>query len=268
MASIPRKKLGALWPSYTQTTNGRDYASAAALIAVTGYGMQVRTYDSKPDLYAEITNVIRDYGTRKAVQPEIMNEAVRLVLEKFGFLGANEIREAYRQHAAGETQTPAGEMYGGEFNARQLGAILEVYNERRKKIIADYLNAKAEERSHWEEEVRAAKAQSQFETNFFTSIIQARYDQTPWRKIPAAWYDFAEARGWIAPTKKEKVAAWNRAIDEYEGEKADLTMQEHTTKGSEAARELLRRMESGENAQARVIAISKKLLFHEKMIKA
>lgn len=216
-----------------------------------GYGAQIRKMeDSNGAVAAALMQLAKDYGNRHEIEPEVMKEAVRLVQQKFGWLGVDEIREAYRQHAAGEIKTKAGEMYGGEFNARQVGAILEAYNEKRKKIVADYINERTAQIEKVKAERKRAKQKEEFEANLMNSLRAARAKQLPVSSVPEFWHDSLLSRGVLNYTKQEKKDAW---------EDAACIMKQH--KVSKVQKAIM-----GEDEQARRIAWAKKILVYRKLI--
>jgi len=214
---------------------------------------------------AFLADLANKYGARVDAETPEIQEATVNIIQRFGFLGLNEIAEAYRQWANNEIEVTGAEMYGGEFNARQVGLIISAYNENRRKLVAAYLTEKAAYEEEKRRAQKSAKEQAQFETNFFYELMQARYEKRPWNKIPSAWYDFANARGWIRLEPGEKTEAWNQAVDEYEKEKRALIENERNTKGMRRATQLLREMEA-KGGNDRVKAIAKKLLIHKKLI--
>ncbi|MCB9288890.1 MAG: hypothetical protein H6560_16400 [Lewinellaceae bacterium] len=104
---------------------------------INGYHNQLRHMPAEKAfarLMMAIKEVAQDYGARQAVLEETFTECVRITRKKFAGLGIGEVREAYRMWAAGELNMRKGEaeMYGGQFNAAQLGKVLAAYMEQRR----------------------------------------------------------------------------------------------------------------------------------------
>lgn len=141
----------------------------------------------------ELPVIAQQYGAREVITPSVLKECVLLVLEKFQAIGINEIREAYRLKASGFLDAPGAEMWGGTFNADQLGKVLTAYLIHRRKIVATII----EEKERAEEVDRATKRREDFDRRFPGMIEAAKKEVTDWRDVPEYWYDAARRRGWI-----------------------------------------------------------------------
>lgn len=190
-----------------------EASEATVMAAVTGYHDQLRRMEDPARVLAQqLPFIAQEYGARTAILPHVQSECIRLILEKFGHIGFNEIREAYRLYASGEIRIKGGEMYGGEFNAGQLGKVLSAYNEHRKQIIAAYTEALHVTAEEIEEAKRAEESRMRFEAKFREWLKKAKAEQTDWRDIPAYYYDAAMNRGLIEFKPGEKRQIWEDAL--------------------------------------------------------
>lgn len=160
--------------------------------AIRGYQHPLRKEENPSGLLLlELPQIAQEYGARKMLGDGVQKECVRLILTKFKNIGVFEIREAYRLKAAGHLKAPGAEMWGGEFNADQLGKVLSAYVEHRKKIIAEFL----EEKQRAEESAETKRRRKEFDEKFPRMIEQAREEKKDWRDVPEYWYDAARIRG-------------------------------------------------------------------------
>lgn len=236
-----------------------EASDATVTAVVTGYHDQLRRMeDPAKSLAQQLPFIAQEYGARTAIPYHIQAECVRLVLEKFGHIGLNEIREAYRLYAAGEIRVKGGEMYGGEFNAAQLGKVLSAYNEHRKGIISAYteeIHALADEQAEAE---RAEKSRIEFDAKFRAWVEKARKEQTDWRDVPAYYYDAAMSRGMIQFESGEKRQIWEDALTMAEEEVREDVQTEFGGK--------LKAVVNEQDIEGRARAIAKKLSVFRKVI--
>lgn len=181
-----------------QTGIGGETVSAV----IAGYQNQIRKLPevfAKTELIKILPFVAEQYGGRKEIPPHVQAECVRLVLSKFSFIGISEIREAYRMWASSEIKVEGADMYGGFFNAAQLGKILTAYCEQRKKVVAQYSKLKQKEQERTENELRVQRMRDQYEAQFFDLIIEAKTKYTDFRDLPIHWYDTLLKKEMIIP---------------------------------------------------------------------
>lgn len=150
---------------------------------------------SLAQVMTEIAQVARSYGARVAIPPEVYTECVRLVLDRFAFLSLDEIRISYRMWSAGEIKAKGAEMYGGEFNAAQLGKVLAAYAAHRKPILGNYLRLDGDAKRKTQTDARAKRLKQQFDEQFPLLIEQAIINKISWEEVPAFWYHAALDRG-------------------------------------------------------------------------
>lgn len=175
----------------------------------------------------ELPQVVKLYGGRTDIDNEILKECAKLIIEKFGFISIPEIKEAYRQWSIGEISVKGAEMYGGEFNASQLGKILGAYVTRRRKVLGTYLREKEEQKEAERREERHLIMKEAFDNEFPTIIAKATLSITDWRDVPAFWYEAANKRGMIKFEQGEAVQIFKDAQDL---EKAERTSEEEESK--------------------------------------
>lgn len=228
--------------------------------AIEGHYQQIRHLPEavqETTLMAEVLALAKQYGAREDLDAATMNEAVDFIIQSFPWLGVREIRTAFRWHASGKTKTSAGEMYGGLFTVRALGAILEQYNNTRKKIVAEYLDTKQREEYTRRAAEKEERAKAFFETKLLEDLARAKSEQIKWEDIPAWWHDSLHSRGILSYTDEEKRQAWE---DSRLLEKADHAGEKRRANPFEAV------ALHNRDPQARRIAIAKKLLVHKKLI--
>ena len=175
--------------------------------AVTGYRNQIRHAPQEViagQIMAAISLLAKNYGARADIEPEMVKEAVRLVMTQFSHLGVDELKDAYRLWASGQIDAGKGsEMYAGQFSAGQLGKVLGAYCEHRKKIIAAYTNLLDQEREEQEEEARVARMKSQYMSRFRENISRFCESGKGWQDVPAHWYQMLTKLGDLNPTEAE-----------------------------------------------------------------
>ncbi len=179
-----------------------------------GYDNQLRKMpiqNAKARLLMEIPLVAKDYGARFDLSDSILKESVRFILDKFGKLGLNEIREAFREHASGELKVQGAEMWGGEFNIAVLGKILTAYCENRGKILAEILKQQEKLEEEKQEKREHAERQRKADIEFPKMIMRQRAKITHWSEVPVFWYDNFLKKGWIEFEKGEAVEIFEEA---------------------------------------------------------
>ncbi len=172
-------------------------------------------------LLAEIALVAQEYGARHEIIPGIAKECALLFSRKFKHLAIDEIREAYRQWASGEIIVKGGEMYGGSFNAAQLGKVLTAYQERRMLVAAKLRKALDDEREAAEEQERAEKMKREFEANFPALFEKVRQEAQSWEDVPGYFFNVLWKRVLIELTVGERDEVLARAQAEAERQIAE-----------------------------------------------
>ncbi len=185
-----------------------------SLIVFEGHKKQLRKMDSITaiaKLTMEIPLIAKEYGARFDLPVNIVQESIRLIIKKFGGLGLMEIREAYREYAAGELKIQGAEMYGGEFNVSSLGKILTGYTQRRNKILIEILKEK--EKYETEQNLKAIheKKQNDFNLNFPKEILKQKKQIKNWNEVPSHWYKLILDRNWIYFKHGEAIEIYKEA---------------------------------------------------------
>ena len=238
-------------------------ASPALLeAAVNGYHNQLRHMPPEEAfgrLMIALREVAQDYGARQAVLEETFTECVRITRKKFAGLGIEEIREAYRMWAAGELNLRKGEaeMYGGQFNAAQLGKVLAGYMEARKAALGAYLR---ELEAYQREQERASKAErlrQEYEEDFEKNLRALQ--PKSWQEVPFHWFETAWKRRLIRLTEAEQqellAGARALALEEAEKEKEGASIFQ---------RQQVEKLIQGEGLEERAKTIARKLALFRK----
>ena len=238
-------------------------ASPALLeAAIDGYHNQLRHMPPE-EAFGRLMIALREaaqhYGARQPVLEGTFTECVRITRKKFAGLGIEEIREAYRMWAAGELNLRKGEaeMYGGQFNAAQLGKVLAAYMEQRKAALGAYLR---ELEAYQREQERANKAErlrQEYEEGFEKNL--RAFQPKTWREIPFHWFETAWKRGLIRLTEAERqellADARALALEEAEEEKEGAGIFQ---------RKQVEKLIQGEGLEGRAKTIARKLALFRK----
>lgn len=223
-----------------------------------------------PEIMQQVAHVAKSYGARREITEEIQKESTRLVQEQFAFLAPQEITEAYRQWAAGELNLRKGEaeMYGGQFDAAQLGKILAAYAERRRKIVGQYLRTRQEEYEQKAREESVARKKAEFEKQFPATIEKLKATAQDWRECPEWIYEAARKRGLITFDNAQEA----QGIYEDALQLARMELQgvydEAKEKGGKSVfqmREIEREMKSEDSIESRAKVIARKLSVFRKL---
>lgn len=187
---------------------------------------QIRRIDpghAKVKLTIELNLIADQYGNRRKLTDPVLQECTRLIFEKFNHLSISEIREAYRQHAAGEIESKGGEMFGGQFNAHNLGRVLSAFDERRHEVYAEILKAKSKQQTEEETKRRQEKNRQQFEKDFPRIIMEAKTTAESYHQVKAFWYEAAERRGMLSVPKEYKIQIMDLAKRLFNKERVEET---------------------------------------------
>jgi len=149
--------------------------------------------DAENAILRELKKVTDAYGAKR-VNPGVIGECVQIMLEKFSNFGIEEIRHAYRAWAARETQ--GMEMYGGDFTATQFTRVMTDWQERRRKILNEYLMLKEISKAKIEAKERAEKY------DFMEDL--ASHNPANWKESLEYFYVGLLSRGLIEITADRK----------------------------------------------------------------
>lgn len=149
-----------------------------------------------------ITGVAKLYGMRAELEEYMLDECMDLVNEKFKSIGLSEIKEAYKLWSTGALNLgKSAEMYGGEFNAAQLGKILGAYVEFRRSIVSKYLDDKHKTKVASEKKAKEEINRVKFEKEFPVNFKNAEFEK--WEDVPSFWCDAARERGLMEISKQD-----------------------------------------------------------------
>lgn len=165
------------------------------------YEMQIRHTDTmsvQARLIILIPLIAQEYGARHDIPKNVISECIRLIMKKFSYLALDEIREAYREWAAGELKVKGASTYGGEFNVSQMGKILTAYCNNRRSILGEFIRQRDEHESRLKEKARKERLQAKFEKEFPVLILKKREEIEDWRQVPEWWYKPIMSRGWVS----------------------------------------------------------------------
>lgn len=238
--------------------------------AIDGYRNSLRAIRKDDPLKAtaliqtEINRVATSYGATKEVDSKVLSECLQLVLTKFINLRAEEIREAYRMKAAGELEVGGdGTMWGGVFNASQLGAVLSAYTRHRQKTIRAFSDLMEKQAKKTE----VARKKEAFEKEFPKTIEKLKEKAESWMDCPEWIYDSARARGMITFEPGEGNAIFEEALKVAKAE-----AQAECDEGKKGGKNLfqLKELEKamGENkVESRAQVIARKMSVFRKLCK-
>ncbi|MCB0583669.1 MAG: hypothetical protein KDD10_30595 [Phaeodactylibacter sp.] len=220
-------------------------------------------------LQVELERVAESYGARAGVPDSVLSECTQLVFSKFPGLGIGEIREAYRMKAAGQLDVPKGkgEMWGGVFNADQLGAVLSAYMKSRRRALGAYLRLVEGEKRSQEQVERSARMQAEFDAQFPALIEKMKTEAKDWRDCPFWLFESAWKRGLISlePGEKESILEDAMQLARIEAENAYAEAQEAGGLGVFRMRELRKAMDDEKGIEARAKTIARQITLFRKL---
>lgn len=212
--------------------------------------------DAKLGITAAIMAIARDYGASQDIAPQTMAECVRLIQREFSFLGLAELRTAYRQWATNKTDAgKRGEMYGGQINAAQIGAVLSAYVEKRRAVVKALTEVAHAVKDAQDKEKRTEAAKARFWEDLQRAINAARAGGvTDWRQVPFFWYQSLKKRGYISFQPGEAQGIYEEAKHLALIEAENRMEQENGLRKVEAMREYERIVSQEEPDEAKTIA--------------
>ncbi len=242
----------------TRQSLATEFSDEMIEVVCEGYYEQIRfksNLEQKKELMIHLPSIAKDYGANKALPDSIYKECVKLVMNKFSHLSLFELREAYRQFSAGQTQAKGAEMYRGEFNAANLGRVLGAYNKKRKVILSNYLRIMKQAQETVKDKKKKKDLQERFDQEFLKLIEEGKSKYTYWLQIPYFWFRACWKRGLIELNEDE--------IKHYK-ELARIAFEKmNTEEDPEKLGEILAAMESQMNIFAAKIALWEKVLEHQ-----
>lgn len=248
-------------PKAAYSEIAKDVETSTEIVTAVAEGMQNRI-SSLDDTSAKlaITGAIRavalDYGGNNDIAAQTLAECIRLVQSEFAFLGVNEIRIAYRQWAVNKTDAgKRGEMYGGQINAAQVGAVLSAYVEKRRQVVKALTEAAHAAKDAQDKERRTEAAKARFWQDLQKAIGAARAGGvTDWRQVPYFWYQSLKKRGYINFEPGEAQTIYEEAKELAVIEAGNRVEVENGIRKIEAMREYERIIGELEPNEAKTIA--------------
>lgn len=187
-------------------------SSVNVLTAWTGYCDQMRRQPQlqlAKALILFLPKVATAYGARQVLDDYTLEKCVDLVLNRFSFLGLNELDEAFECAAAGVLDIEL-KLYGS-FDAAVLGAVLGAYTNYRKSVIAKIEN-EIKRRSQ-ELESEEIKAKNEAVLTAFPSELEAKRDSIEsWKDVPVFWSRLAWKLGMISMSEEQRKIYFQTAL--------------------------------------------------------
>lgn len=168
----------------------------------------------------------------------VFDECVEFIIERFAGLHIDEIRHAFRLAASGELGEIKLEAYFGTFTVAMLGRILTAYEQYRKKIVADVMEANRKAGFAQAQILKSINWNSdewaQGRLNFFGSKSEFSVDDVS----AADFFYFVQDK--VELPEPERRLDWQKAWD-----LAILDVQKAIGRGEVGAAALLRKVQSG-----------------------
>ena len=254
----------------------KDSGQPSALVqaAALGYAAQIRHMDKSQAaglVQLELERVAEAYGARGEISDRVFSECTQFIIQKFPGLGVNEIREAYRMKAAGELEglpKGKGEMYGGVFNADQLGAVLSAYMQQRRRALGAYLRHKAEEMEAAEKQQIKIRQQEEFNRKFPELIAKMKANAKDWRDCPFYLFEASWKRGLIRldEGEKESIMADAMELASLEAENKYAEAVEAGGLGVFKMRELKKAVDDKDGIERRAKTIARQITLYRKIV--
>jgi hypothetical protein len=133
--------------------------------------------------------------------PEFRTEASAMIINKFGGLGVNEIREAFRLAASNVISCDL-RAFNGRISIQVIGTCLNAYSEYRKPIAAEILRMKTEQEKK-EEQERAELDKIEYQKKV-TDWFESEYTPKDIYDCPFYFLDTLIELGIVAITTEQK----------------------------------------------------------------
>ena len=267
MSILQSEQQSVFLQSVASTSNKGSMAVAAV---AQGVLQPIRTIEISlvsAFLSGELQQLANQYGNRQQVDEAVLDECMEIVISRYGHLGLNEIREAYRMWVAKDLgEMKEAEMYGGVYQARHLGAVLSAYDEKRKSVFAMLHKkadeAKAEHLSKQQHEQR----QKEFDGWFVKEVANKKGSTESWQDVPEYWYKTALRLGMIEINKEEANQTWIKATAVA---KREMTNELQEEPNLITRKSLLQSLElpNSESLTTRAKVIARKMTVFEKLLK-
>ena len=192
-----------------KTTLSPDYVQLVGAAALGDNIRKSRKYDPVKTvvaLSAELEFCAISYCGAAKTDDLVFDEVVSFVMDRFGHIGVNEIREAFRLAAAGEFEVDLSTYYG-LFTVKLMGDILNGYNNYRNRVVeefsklqsqSDLQSKRALQKETWDTEVWAERR---------LSILKS-LENPNYHCFTAYDYEYFTKTGQLQFTEDQKKKAW------------------------------------------------------------
>lgn len=136
----------------------------------------------------------------------VYDEVVLFVMSRFGHLGIQEIREAFRLAAAGDFEVDLSTYYG-LFTVKLMGDVLNGYNNYRNRVVQAFARSQSEKEADEKHQSR----KDEFDWDFWAEqrLVKLRSLESPhYRCCTAFDYEYFLKTGELVFTEEEKLQAW------------------------------------------------------------
>ena len=188
-------------------------------------------------------------------------EARQLIIDKFGNLGVNEIREAFRLASVNVLNVNLS-SYGGKVGLQVIGDCLSKYVEHRRPLAAEIRKAQEQQQQLAQQEADFKKKQEfqEYALHWFETMKGS----VKLSDCKFYFYDALEAMGKITTTPDKQVAYFKRAKEMIQAELESKKKGLRTLNESHALKQELNALAQGD-AKQRCINRAKELALFEAM---
>ena len=236
-----------------------------------GRAMPIRVMsdeDAASAIPAMVNFIAQTFGARRTIPSGVLDGICEMIETRFGHLGIMEVKEAYQMFAAGEITDKAGEMYDGEINARNVGAVLSAYCEKRNAVVRAIMDQEAEQQRQDERRAKSEAAIANTEAYLLEKAEKARnrfhdfFEAKDW--ILSVWYTWAYKRGMISFSEGEAEELFERAGQILKREiEVEIVEAKNMVEAATIRRSL---NQGGESVESRHKNMYRKLAFWEKVV--
>lgn len=208
----------------------------------------------------ELAYCAQHYSGAHDVPDELMDEALEFVSTRFGGIGVDEIREAFRLAAAGDLGELNMKAYYGQFTIVILGTVLHAYLEYRCRVV----QALSRKEREMQIQIAEERARDYWTTPEGLSEQQAWIDariaalsgrQLDVAEVTVYDYRILEQRGLISLSAEEKWALVAQGREMLEALHRKAMAVAATSKQRREAGEMLKDLEEKSRAMAQRIAV-------------
>lgn len=188
-------------------------------------------------------------------------EARQLIIEKFGNLGVNEIREAFRLASVNVLNVNLT-SYGGKVGLQVIGDCLSKYVEHRRPIAAEIRKAQQQQQQLAQQEADFKKKQ-EFEA-YVLEWFETMKGKVALADCKFYFYDTLEAHGKVSTTPEQQAAYYRMAKESMQKELESKKGSVKSLNEAQALKQELNALIQGD-AKQRCINRAKELALYEVM---